>query len=125
MFIDTNILLRYILKDNLELAEQASCIISENKTICLNAVVYEAIHVMKNVYHIERTHIADELYGLFEDDIIGSENKKVILKTLTIFKETSLDFIDCLLIAEYMIHGTAVASFDKKLKNYIKRLSIC
>lgn len=125
VFIDTNIVLRYLLQDHNELSQEATEIILNHQTVCLNAVVYEVIHVLNKVYAMERNRIAELLFNLFNHDVIGSENKKVILKTLTIFKETSLDFIDCLLIAEYMIHGIAVASFDKKLKNYIKRLSMC
>lgn len=122
MLIDTNILLRYLLQDHAELSDKANQIISNHDVVCLYSVVYEVIHVMRSVYQIERNIIADELHGLFADQILFSENKDVILKTLTIFKETSLDFIDCLLIAKHMIHGDEIASFDKKLNNYMKRL---
>lgn len=88
-------------------------------------MVYEVIHVLKSVYQMQRTaEIADLLWMLFDNDVIGSENKKVILKSLQVFKETSMDFIDCLLIAKYIVNGTMIKSFDKKLGNYIKRLSI-
>lgn len=119
--IDTNILLRYVLKDNEDLTKRASRIIAENNVICLNAVVYEAIHVMSKVYGIERQQIANELYGLFLDDIIGSENKPIILKTLSIFKETKMDFVDCLLIANHLVNHNPIFTFDKKANNYIKR----
>ncbi len=35
-----------------------------------------------------------------------------------------MDFIDCLLIAEHIINGTPIQSFDKKLNNYIARLAL-
>lgn len=122
LLIDTNILLRYLLQDHAELSEKASEIIANHDVICLNSVVYEAIHVMKSVYQIDRIQIANELYGLFADHILLSENEAIILKTLMIFKETSLDFIDCLLIAKHIIDGEQIMSFDKKLNNYIKML---
>lgn len=124
VLIDTNIVLRYLLQDHQTLSPEATHIILNHKVLCLNAVVYEVIHVLKSVYQLERGKIADILLALFANDIIHSENKKVILKSLEIFQETSMDFIDCLLIAEHMIHHTNIQSFDKKLNNYIKRLSI-
>lgn len=123
IYVDTNIILRYVLQDNLELSQKATDIISNNRAICLNSVLYEVIHVMKSVYKIERADIADEFYGLFSDKILLSDDIEVTLKTLTIFKETSIDFIDCLLIAEYIVNNRQIHSFDKKLNNYIKRLN--
>lgn len=122
LLIDTNILLRYLLQDHAEPSEKANEIIANNEVLCLYSVIYEVIHVMRSVYQIERNMIANELHDLFADDILFSENKDVILKTLTIFKETPLDFIDCLLIAKHIIHGDEILSFDKKLNNDIKRL---
>lgn len=123
LLIDTNILLRYLLQDHAELSAKANEIIANHDVVCLYSVVYEAIHVMKSVYQIDRSIIAHELHALFADQILFSENQAVILKTLTIFQETSLDFIDCLLIAKHMIEGDEIASFDKKLNNHMKKLS--
>lgn len=124
VLIDTNIVLRYLLQDHETLSKDATKIILNYQTICLNAVVYEVIHVLKSVYQMQRVEIADLLWALFDNNVIGSENKKVISKSLQIFKETSMDFIDCLLIAECVVNGKTIKSFDKKLNNYIKRLSI-
>ena len=121
LLIDTNILLRYILKDNESLTDKATDIISCNKVVCLNAVIYEVVHVLSKVYGIPRIEIADELLGLIQDEIIFTDDKLLSLQTLMIFKETSMDFIDCLLIARHMIYKDSVQSFDKKLNNYIIR----
>lgn len=122
MLIDTNIVLRYLLQDHHELSAKATAIILNKKTICLNAVVYEVIHVLKSVYQMNKDEVADLLFELFKNHVIGSENLAVILKALAIFKEISLDFIDCLLIAEHIINGAPIQSFDKKLNNYILRM---
>lgn len=84
-------------------------------------MIYEAIHVLSKIYGVPRIEIADELLGLIQDEIIFTDDKMLSLQTLTIFKETSMDFIDCLLIARHMIYKDSVQSFDKKLKNYIAR----
>lgn len=122
MLIDTNILIRYLLQDHPELSKRATDIIINHQVVCLDAVVYEVIHVLKSVYSIDRMQIAELLIDLFSNNILHSDNKAITLKALVTFKETSMDFIDCLLIAHQMIHGARIQSFDKKLNNYIKRM---
>lgn len=122
VLIDTNILLRYLLQDHAELSPKATDIIVNHQVVCLHAVVYEVIHVLKSVYQMERVNIAELLSALFTQNVIDSEDKTVILQALSVFRETSMDFIDCLLIAKHMIHQYQIQSFDKKLNNYIARL---
>lgn len=122
MLIDTNILLRYLLQDHAELSPKATDIIVNHQVVCLHAAVYEVIHVLKGVYQMERVNIAELLSALFTQNIIDSEDKAVVLQASSVFRETSMDFIDCLLIAKHMIHQYQIQSFDKKLNNYIARL---
>lgn len=119
--IDTNILLRFLLQDHDVLSRQANEIIDKHDVVCLNSVIYEVIHVLQSVYQIERKIIADNLLILLKDDIILGENKAVIIQALQVYQETSLDFIDCLLIAYRLIDNHDILSFDKKLINYLKR----
>lgn len=121
VLIDTNVLLRFLLQDHKTLSKQANDIIDEHDVVCLNGVVYEVIHVLQSVYQIERQTIADKLLILFENEIIFGENKAVIIQALTVYQTTSMDFIDCLLIAYQVIDKKRVFSFDKKVVNYLKR----
>lgn len=113
-------MLRFLLQDHDILSQQAKQIIDDNDVICLNSVIYEVIHVLQSVYKIDGALIADKLLILFENDVIESENKSVILKSLSIFKETSMD---CLLIAYRIIDNSVIFSFDKKVNNYLNRIS--
>lgn len=119
--IDTNILLRFLLQDHDVLSKKVNEIIDKHNVVCLNGVIYEVIHVLQSVYQIERKIIADNLLILLKDDIILGENKAVIIQALQVYQETSLDFIDCLLIAYRLIDNHDILSFDKKLINYLKR----
>ena len=121
VLIDTNILLRFILQDHAELSKRANQIIADNRVTCLNAVVYEAIHVLQNVYGIDRLIVANEIQSLFIDDIIESDDKALSIKALNVFKETKMDFMDCLLIAYDILYQHQIFSFDKKVNNYLKR----
>ena len=37
-----------------------------------------------------------------------------------VYADTTLDFVDCLLIAYYVLDGEDVFTFDKKLANHLK-----
>ena len=50
-------------------------------------------------------------------DEISIENQETVCEALSLFSETSLDFVDCVLIARHRILGDEVVSFDKKLSN--------
>lgn len=115
-------MLRFLLQDHETLSQKAKEIIDNHKAVCLNAVTYEAIHVLQSMYKIDRPLIADKLSILFEKRIIESENTQVTIKALAVFKETSLDFMDCLLIAYHIIDNDTIYSFDKKVNNYPKRI---
>lgn len=121
LLIDTNVILRFLLQDNLELSAKATEIIINKQTYCLDAVICEVVYVLSGVYKMDRVEIADLLFKIFDNDIIGSENKPIILKTLSIFKETKMDFVDCLLIANHLVNHNPIFTFDKKANNYIKR----
>lgn len=60
---------------------------------------------------------------LFENKIIESENNSVTIKSLIVFKEISMDFMDCLLIAYQLADNQIIYSFDKKVNNYLKRIN--
>lgn len=123
VLIDTNIVLRFLLQDHETLSQKAKEIIDNHTAICLNAVIYEVIHVLQSVYKIDRIKIADKLLTLFENKIIESENNLVTIKSLIVFKETSMDFMDCLLIAYQLADNQIIYSFDKKVNNYLKRIN--
>ena len=50
---------------------------------------------------------------------IKIENYEVMREALQIFKDTSLDFVDCILIARNRILKNEVVSFDKKLNKVL------
>jgi len=41
-------------------------------------------------------------------------------EALTIFADTSLDFVDCILIARHRVLGDTIESFDKKLNKMLE-----
>lgn len=52
-------------------------------------------------------------------DEVAVENQETVCEALSLFSETSLDFVDCILIARHRILGEEIVSFDKKLNKML------
>lgn len=55
--LDTNMILRYLLNDNKEMADEAEIIIKKGSAQVPIEVVAEVVYVLKGVYSIEREKI--------------------------------------------------------------------
>ncbi|MGN0405273.1 MAG: PIN domain-containing protein [Bariatricus sp.] len=114
--IDANVILRYLLGDHSLMSEEAKRIIEEG-AFTLPEVLAEVVYVLKGVYHVERKEIAETLIDFLDE--ISIDNQEIMCEALELFAETSLDFVDCILIARHRILGNEVMSFDKKLNKML------
>ena len=94
------------------MSEEARQVI-EDGAFTLPEVIAEVVYVLKGVYHIERDEIGRTLIEFLDEVFV--ENQDAVYEALSLFSETSLDFVDCILIARHRILGDDVVSFDKKL----------
>ena len=110
--IDANVILRYLLADDVKAAEKAKETI-ENGAFTIGEVIAEVVYVLKGVYGVDRKEIAETLTCfLHEIDMI---DRDVLLYAFSVYADTKLDYVDCLLIAYNRLSGVEVLSFDKKL----------
>lgn len=65
----------------------------------------------------ERKELAETLQDFIQE--IEIDYKEVMFAALEIYAETSLDFVDCILIAHHKIFHVEVMSFDKKLNRQL------
>ena len=112
ILIDANVILRYFLNDNEDMAIEAEYII-KNGAVTLPEVLAEVVYVLRNVYNVEKPNIVDILIDVLNE--IEIEHYETILRAVNIFAETNLDFVDCILIAYNEVEKIEVFSFDKKL----------
>ncbi|MBQ9390848.1 MAG: PIN domain-containing protein [Lachnospiraceae bacterium] len=112
--IDANVILRYLLGDNEEMQSEAEKVIDEG-AFTLPEVLAEVVYVLTKVYGSGRAEVCNALRDLLDD--VEIENKGCILEAFYLFEETSLDFVDCILIGRNKVKGEKVFSFDKKLNN--------
>ncbi|MEY8276983.1 PIN domain-containing protein [Blautia marasmi] len=114
--IDANVILRYLLGDHPQMSEEARRII-EDGAFTLPEIIAEVVYVLKGVYKIERDTIGRTLIEFLDE--VTVENQEAVCEALSLFSETSLDFVDCILIARHRVLGDEIASFDKKLNKML------
>ena len=118
VLVDTNVILRCLLRDNKEHAAQADEVI-KNGACTLPEVLAEVEHVLRAVYDVDRKEIAEQLFKMLK--LIEVEHPAVMNRALEIFNDTRLDFVDCILAAHHGVNKLEVFTFDKKLNNQLKR----
>ncbi len=115
--VDTNVILRYLLNDIPEQADEAAAII-ESGAFTLPEIIAEVIYVLIKLYNIPREEIESIILPIFDE--ISIENTDVITTAVSLYSETKFDFVDCIIIARKKILGEDVFTFDKKLANRLK-----
>ena len=115
--VDTNYIVRYLINDNIEMADIAEEILTTKSVFISNEILAEVVYVLLGVYKISKIDISNQLLELISFDNISVSNSKVIKQALEIFKSKNLDFVDCLLCA--YSNQDEVVTFDKKLQKCI------
>ena len=114
--IDTNVILRFVLNDNVEMAQRAAEVIALG-VYTKPEIIAEVVYVLKSVYSTPKDKIKSIIHGL--SDIVRIENSDCVVHAIDLFASTSLDFVDCLLVAYHSLNGEKVFTFDKKLNKYL------
>ena len=120
ILVDTNILLRYLLKDNVDLFETSKHILENQSDLFVtNEVMAEAVYVITKTYGIVKKEASIIFTELIDKNFFSLESKDIIIEAFKIFSNTSLDFVDCILCATNRIVGHKVETLDKLLKKCI------
>lgn len=114
--IDANVILRYLLDDHQEMADQAEQIIRQGAET-LPEIVAEVVYVLGGVYKMGRKEIKECILAILS--IVDVEHYGVMVEALNLFEKENLDFVDCILIAYQRIEGRTVFSFDKKVNKIL------
>jgi predicted nucleic-acid-binding protein len=119
--IDTNIILRYLLEDDIKFTSQAEEIIENNNITVLTEVICEVVYVMQKVYRIDRKEIVSTLIGFLKYPNVSTvSDRSLIWSALKLYQEKNIDFVDALLCSHRRLLGDKIYTFDEKLKKLIK-----
>jgi len=115
--IDTNVILRYLLNDIPEQADEAAEIIG-NGAKSFPEIIAEVVYVLVKLYSVPREKINEIVSPLVDE--IEFENADVVKTALYYYSRTKFDFVDSLLIARKQILNEEIFTFDKKLATQLK-----
>ena len=117
---DTNVVVRYLVKDDIELYKQAKTFFDKVKTgeesaLILESVVAECVYVLTKIYKVPKEKTAESLKNLLRYRGIINEDRADLIKALTTFAERSMDIVDCILYVKAKGMDTCLFSFDEDL----------
>ena len=101
--LDTNVLIRYLTRDNPEQAEAARALLQGLTTngpgfIC-REVVIEVVWVLERSYRFRRERIANIVVELVATDTLVIEDDNDVAQAAAAYREGSADFSDLMILA--------------------------
>jgi len=129
-FIDANVILRFLTKDPLPMAEAALRIFQEAKSgkmslLIIPITVAEVVWVLESFYDYPKAKIAETMTQFLSCEGLEVEDLDLLLEALNLYCEKNLDFADVLLATTALQKRIPIIySFDQHFNriNGIKRV---
>ena len=121
VFLDTNVIVRYITQDDSEQAQRAHDFFeqveagAQSITAC-EGVIVESVQVLssKRLYNHPRSEVRGYLTALLRLPGFHLPGKRIYLQALDLYASTNLDFVDALAAAHLKrTKLTTIVSFDR------------
>jgi predicted nucleic-acid-binding protein len=118
--VDTNVLVRFLVRDDEAQYEKARKLIKREVAAgrCVfisQLVLLETEWVLRSRYSLSKAQIIEAISGLLDAADVRFEDEPAIEEALFIWKDTTADFADCLIGARNRRLGCrATATFDVK-----------
>jgi len=122
--LDTNVLIRFLVKDDKRQAETIYRIFkkaeSDKKVLFVPLlVILETVWVLESVYEIPRKEIQDSINDLLLMPILEFEAQPAVQSFASSARETKIDLSDILIAYSARFSGCeCVLTFDKKASNF-------
>ncbi|MFZ2727246.1 MAG: type II toxin-antitoxin system VapC family toxin [Methylococcaceae bacterium] len=111
--IDTNIIVRFLTRDDEEQYKKAYQIFADSKQLFIpTTVILETEWVLRFSYKFPIERIVFALSGLLKLNNVNTENKSAVINALQ-WHQQGMDFADALHLAS-SLHTDKFLSFDKK-----------
>ena len=117
-FVDTNIILRWLLGDHAELSSKAEKLVDSSELASLlitDVVVAEIVYVLRAKGR-DRNQTSEALNLLARTPAFKYENKELAMDIIGLLTEIKLDFADCYLLARSRHEKLNLETFDKPLQ---------
>jgi len=116
-YVDTNILLRWLLGDHKELSTKAEKLVqatAPGSLLITDVVVAEIVYVLRGTGR-DREQTSEALLLLERTDAFRYENKDLIVEVIRLLTNLRLDFADCYLLARARRDEVGLETLDKAL----------
>jgi len=120
--IDSNVFLRFLTTDKEKMPKSLLTFFSklengETKVFCLDLVFFQVIFVLKSFYKVEKEEIINKMLNLLSFECLYMKDKRVIERTLEMWRNHPGDIIDCYIGANMEKSGEKeIVSYDKKIE---------
>ena len=123
VLLDTNVILRYVLRDHAELSPRAVALFQEAEAkrcvlVVNDVALAEAVWVLTSFYKRERAAVAEVLAGVLRLPGVRAPQAGALLDALGRFGGGNADFFDGYLAATAAARGWRVASFDEDVLRF-------
>jgi len=122
LYLDTNVILRYLLEDCEQFIEQSKEYVENNNVYIKNEVLAEVVYVLNKTYKVPKNLVNITVKEFITNDNVEVESLEVIVLALEIFETKNIDFVDSLLCAYNKLFKYQVVSFDKKLNKCMESI---
>lgn len=117
---DTNVILRYLLKDIPDQYEKSAEFFEKvrsgtERAVILESVLVECVYILLKFYRVPKGEVAASLTGLLHYRGVVNRDKDAMVEALRVFAENNLDVVDCMLVAKGNHDNMTLFSFDKAL----------
>ncbi len=116
--LDTNVLLRYLLRDDPTQAARADRALERGERFLIDGIVLcEVVWVLEAGYGLSRGDVAGALERILSTAQFEIESKDLAIAALDDFKRSTADFSDCLIGRRNRAAGAEeTVTFDRSLK---------
>jgi len=121
ILLDTNVIVRFLVRDNQEHFIKAVKIFQDiedfhTEAYLMDFILAEVVYVLKRIYKFDKKLITHTLQQLLMYQNLFLDNKLVAYEALTIYSDKNIDFADAYLCAKRKLEDYEIVSFDRDIK---------
>ena len=120
---DANTMIRCIMGDDAQKIQELQKIRETPKIIYTLEVIAEVVYVLTKVYSVSRKDTSEAVQRFLASRNIVCSNREITIKSLQLFAENHLDFVDNVLMAYHQLRGVTIYSYDRKLMKAINQIT--
>lgn len=124
--IDTNIIIRFLVKEDSDLYRQSIEIIEQIdqgtlQVEILSEVVMEILFIMTKYYEASLKNVVEDIKVLLLMEGVVNQDKYILFDALNMMVEKKIDFVDALICTKTKLQGYDWISFDTDLVRHCPR----